>query len=130
MLAAELAQKCCHPPLTPQLTTGKKQQQRSFQQEMDSAVQVCHFSWSKICPKIFDGEEYQACFGHKDILSSADIFSLKSDTFDPRCLEVRNSVDLALRHMKKGPAAGLEELQSSRGRKASQHNLRSLFIKI
>lgn len=38
-------------PLTPQLTTGKKQQQRSFQLEMDSAVQVCHFSGARFVLK-------------------------------------------------------------------------------
>lgn len=78
---------------------------------------------------MFDGEEYQACFGHKDILSSDSIFSLKSDTFDPQCLEVKKSVNLALRHLKKGTAAGLEGLQSSQGKKASHHSV-SLFIKI
>lgn len=131
MLAAELAQKCSHPTHTP--INNRREAAAFLQQEMDfsavSVAMVCCFSEERFVLKYLMVKNTRPSFGHKDILSSAGIFSLKSCTFDPQCLEVRNSVKLALRHLKKGTATGLEGLQSSQGKKASQHNV-SLFIKI
>lgn len=128
MLAAELTQKCCHPTHTP-INNRQEAAAAFLPREMDSAVQVavCHFSEATFVLKYLVVKNTRPALAIR--IFSAGIFSLKSDAFDSQCLELRSSVHLALRHVKKGTAPGLEGLQNSQGKKASQHNV-SLFIKI